>query len=84
MIGSQPTPCIVRAVCPTITTSTKPIITPVTISIRLYGSLRWSRNVTAPTANVSARPSAAPSTTVAVPALTCSDCRNSTVSNPSR
>jgi hypothetical protein len=35
VIGSQPTPCIVRAVCPTITTSTKPISTPVTISMRL-------------------------------------------------
>ena len=35
VIGSQPVPCIVRAVWPTITTSTKPISTPVTISIFL-------------------------------------------------
>jgi hypothetical protein len=35
VIGSQPTPCIVRAVWPTMTTSTNPIMTPVTISIRL-------------------------------------------------
>ena len=35
VIGSQPVPCIVRAVLPTITTSTKPISTPVTISIFL-------------------------------------------------
>ena len=34
-IGSQPVPCIVRAVWPTITTSTTAISTPVAISIFL-------------------------------------------------
>ena len=33
VMGIQPVPCIVRAVCPTITTRTKPISTPVTTSI---------------------------------------------------
>ncbi len=35
VIGTQPVPCIVRAVWPTITTSTNPMKTPVTISIFL-------------------------------------------------
>ena len=35
VIGSQPTPCNVRAVLPTITTSTTVSRTPVTISIFL-------------------------------------------------
>ena len=35
VIGIQPTPCMVRTVLPTITTSTSAISTPVTISIRL-------------------------------------------------
>ena len=84
MIGSQPVPCIVRAVCPTITTSTNASRMPVAMSIFLYGSLRWSAKVTTATISVSASPSPAPSSTVTAPALSSSDCRKSTVSKPSR
>jgi hypothetical protein len=35
VIGIHPVPCMVRAVWPTMTTSTKPISTPVTTSMRL-------------------------------------------------
>ena len=35
VIGIHPTPCIVRTVLPTMTSSTKPIITPVYTSMRL-------------------------------------------------
>ncbi|CAA9529653.1 MAG: hypothetical protein AVDCRST_MAG13-4049, partial [uncultured Solirubrobacteraceae bacterium] len=67
VIGSQPVPCIVRAVWPTITTRTTPIRTPVTMSMRRSGSLRWRANVATATASVSARPR--PSSTAARSAL---------------
>ena len=79
-------PCIVRAVWPTITTSTKPIITPVTIEHLLVGQLALEHERAGARRRTSAAGRApAPSThRRPCPRSAASDCRNSTVSKPSR
>ena len=50
----------------------------------LVGQLRSSAKVATPTTAVSSSPSETPARTIPVPELSCSACRKSTVSKPSR